>query len=399
MTTQHIITGDCIAGLQTLPDASVHCCVTSPPYWNLRNYNHDGQIGLEETPEEYLEKISAVFAEVYRVLRDDGTLWLNIGDSYSGGKTGRADTGRTFFGKVTRTTEPGETSQRRPPAGTREKNLLGIPWRVAFALQEAGWYLRQDIIWVKPSPMPESVRDRCTKAHEYLFLMSKSPRYFYDGYAISERAIDPTGHEYAGEWRRDRELSEQEGLLRAGGSVACHTRDDNGNVPHYSSGYGLRRNRRSWWNVATSPFPGAHFAVMPVALVEPCIQAGTSEEGCCQKCGAPLSRIIERTRVTRERPNRLVKRTGESGQGNVCPNDAAGVSLTTSGWEPGCDCGAAATACTVLDPFAGSGTTLAVAAALGRNAIGCELNPEYAEMARQRIRKARESRALFENGG
>jgi DNA modification methylase len=350
MTTQRIIPGDCIAGLRTLPDASVHCCVTSPPYWGLRDYGHDGQIGLESTPEAYVARMVEVFREVRRVLRDDGTLWLNLGDSYcsqggerkygsSDGATGRGDApGARLkdvggFGDGTwdwiesNPTEDWATDEwlqelkRRRAAFLKPKDLVGIPWRVAFALQADGWWLRQDIIWHKPNPMPESVRDRCTKAHEYVFLLTKSERYFYDAEAVSEAVVCVRGPENKKPLKGVEEDGEKH-RTRAGLHKAAERWREEG--PPES------RNRRSVWTVTTKPYSGAHFAVMPAALVEPCIKAGCPEGG------------------------------------------------------------------TVLDPFAGSGTTLAVAAELGRNGIGCELNPEYIALAERRIKDARSSVALFE---
>ena len=311
-TRQKTIPGDCVAGLRTIPDASVHCCVTSPPYWGLRDYGHDGQIGLESTPDAYVARMVEVFREVRRVLRDDGTLWLNLGDSYfntspgSGGKCVLAGAGKAM-------TEARYHNANRDFAGTgiKPKDLVGIPWMVAFALRADGWWLRQDIIWHKPNPMPESVRDRCTKAHEYVFLLTKSERYYYDAEAVSEPSADP------GRVRND----------SVGG--ASHVERQQHSLGGVVSGY-LTRNRRSVWTITTKPYSGAHFAVMPPDLVEPCIKAGCPEGG------------------------------------------------------------------TVLDPFAGSGTTLAVAAELGRNAIGCELNPEYIELAERRILASRQSVALFE---
>ena len=342
-----VIQGDCIAGLRTLPDASVHCCVTSPPYWGLRDYGHAGQIGLEDTPEAYVARMVEVFREVRRVLRDDGTLWLNLGDSYAGswGNQGRKETRgtqraingpmiqRLRAGKVhaidcdldedcmcpagegddiypDKKTHTGSWVNNHPTI--KAKDLVGIPWRVAFALQADGWWLRQDIIWHKPNPMPESVRDRCTKAHEYVFLLTKSERYYYDAGAVSEAAAhaDAKGIPYATRRVVDgnpTEIKRQEREYNATG----------------------RRNRRSVWTITTKPYSGAHFAVMPPDLVEPCIKAGCPEGG------------------------------------------------------------------TVLDPFAGSGTTLAVAAELGRNGIGCELNPEYIELANQRIAKSKAKMPLF----
>jgi DNA modification methylase len=350
MSTQRIIPGDCIAGLRTLHDASVHCCVTSPPYWGLRDYGHDGQIGLEATPEAYVARMVEVFREVRRVLRDDGTLWINLGDSYAGswGNQGRKETrgtqrpingpmmqrlkaqpmheidccldedctcpageenGGIYPDKKTRT---GAWVNDHPTL--KAKDLVGIPWRVAFALQADGWWLRQDIIWHKPNPMPESVTDRCTKAHEYVFLLTKSQRYFYDAEAVSEPAA------YAGVEKNDFSAS----------AVGLRIKPSGNAVPGTIYTVKPTRNRRSVWTITTKPYSGAHFAVMPADLVEPCIKAGCPEGG------------------------------------------------------------------TVLDPFAGSGTTLAVAAELGRNAIGCELNPEYIELAERRIKEARASVALFE---
>ena len=265
MSDYRIILGDCIEGMSGLPDGCVNTCVTSPPYFGLRDYGHEGQIGLEDTPEAFVARLVEVFREVRRVLRDDGTLWLNLGDT---------------FGK--------------------DKNLLGIPWRVAFALRADGWYLRQDIIWHKPNAMPESATDRCSKAHEYLFLFSKGPQYHYDAEAIMEPI------------QSDRAASRK---AKAGGAGRKELR------PHGSAydGEGTHRNRRSVWSVSTKPFKGAHFATFPPDLIEPCILAG-------------------------------------------CP--AAG---------------------TVLDPFGGSGTTAGVAIKHGRNAILCELNPDYAAMIPSRV--------------
>lgn len=291
MTTR-ILTGDCRKILATLPDESVHCCVTSPPYFGLRDYGVAGQMGLEQTPAEYVEGMVTVFREVRRVLRDDGTLWLNLGDSYAGHNLPgwRA-------GNEVKNNGASNKNGVGYVAGLKPKDLIGIPWRVAFALQADGWWLRSDIIWHKPNPMPESVADRCTKAHEYLFLLSKSERYFYDAEAIAEEAIR------RGEWNNSNEQHPEYAM-------------------HRIVKVGETRNRRSVWTVATQPFAEAHFATFPPALIEPCIKAG-------------------------------------------CP---------TGG--------------TVLDPFGGAGTSGLVADRLGRNAILIELNPAYAEMARNRIEKS-----------
>jgi DNA modification methylase len=351
--TVTIHTGDCRDVLRTLPDSSVHCCVTSPPYFGLRDYGVDGQIGLEPTPQQFVDELVTVFREVRRVLRDDGTLWLNLGDSYAGsGRGGYAGGASTLNGttegqdnsRIARGSQLAAGLQARqvgagalgrawvpPPADLKQKDLIGSPWMIAFALRSDGWYLRQDIIWAKPNPMPESVTDRCTKAHEYLFLLSKSARYYYDADAIAE---DGTGREsgnktHKGVTEYERSDSEEHrtkaGLLnykpRKRGIPPRHAQ-----FPESSDQSGLdevgrggQRNKRSVWTVATSPFSEAHFATFPPALIEPCILAGCLIGG------------------------------------------------------------------TVLDPFGGAGTTGMVADRLQRNAILIELNPEYAEMQRRRI--------------
>lgn len=329
MTTQRIIPGDCVEGMRTLADRSVHCCVTSPPYWGLRDYGHEGQIGLEDTPEAYVGRMVEVFREVRRVLRDDGTLWLNLGDSYAGGGGFSPDAPcnvkrRQMMAEGTHSHGAfrlgasqhvrNKSGGVKPQGVIKPKDLVGVPWRVAFALQADGWWLRQDIIWHKPNPMPESVTDRCTKAHEYVFLLTKSERYYYDAKAVSEISVSGP----------DRRL--RSSIFAKAGTQGGHARG-----AEYLESDGTR-NRRSVWTVTTKPYSGAHFAVMPAALVEPCIKAGCPEGG------------------------------------------------------------------TVLDPFAGSGTTLAVAAELGRNAIGCELNPAYIELAEKRIKESRAGVAMFEGG-
>ena len=253
--------------LQTLPDCSVNCCVTSPPYYGLRDYGHDGQIGLEQTPDEYVQKLVAVFQEVKRVLRDDGTLWLNLGDSYAGSGKGANPDGSphpstlkgkqgTNTGTVTGINRP----QKAHTIGLKPKDLIGIPWMVAFALRADGWYLRQDIIWYKPNPMPESVTDRCTKAHEYIFLMSKNARYYYDADAIKEDAKPDSSV-------RDRDNTRLNNIPR-------RTRMGGLKVNNYE-----RKNKRSVWSVTTKPYSGAHFATFPPDLIEPCVLAGCHEGG------------------------------------------------------------------------------------------------------------------------
>ena len=264
MTTFRLIPGDCLAGLATLPDASVHCCVTSPPYWGLRDYGVDGQLGLEPTPGEYVAKMVAVFREVKRVLRDDGTLWLNLGDSFFSTTKGSGgpDSSSTLVG--TKAEHNGQRMESRMlsagDTGIKPKDLVGIPWRVAFALQADGWYLRSDIIWAKPNPMPESVTDRPTKAHEYVFLLTKSARYYYDHVAVKEPALNTPGGRLTGSRRKKM----AEGSAQSGTSV-----DTPGTVES--------RNARSVWTITPRPYKGAHFATMPVELAERCIMAGSRE--------------------------------------------------------------------------------------------------------------------------
>lgn len=259
-----ILVGDVRERLRELPDASVQCCVTSPPYWGLRDYGHDGQIGLEQTPDEYVTQMVEVFREVWRVLRDDGTLWLNLGDSYAGsGKSPAGNLGAKHNERHLKNKTNGIVSN-----GLKPKDLVGIPWRVAFALQADGWWLRQDIIWHKRNLMPESVTDRCTKAHEYVFLLTKSARYFYDAEAVSEAVVSVRG---PGNKKPVKGVEEdgQKYRTRAGLHKAAERWREYG-APS-------SRNRRSVWTITTKPFSGPHFAVMPPELAEICIKAGTAE--------------------------------------------------------------------------------------------------------------------------
>lgn len=306
-----IICDDACSALIGLPEQSVQCCVTSPPYWGLRDYGVNGQIGLEQTPQEYVDKMVGVFRYVKRVMRDDGTLWLNLGDSYAGGGNYRGVNSEDTLSKKQSSNRGARgLSQALGAAGKdfgiAPKNLVGIPWRVAFALQSDGWYLRSDIIWHKTNPMPESVTDRPTKSHEYLFLLTKNERYYYDSEAIKEPSVDPEGSakRYESEF----------------GGIKADTRIAQGLVttPKGMREFSGSRNRRSVWTVSTAPYSGAHFATYPPALIKPCILAGTK------------------------------------------PGDI------------------------VLDPFAGSGTTGAVALELGRKAILIELNPDYIKLINER---------------
>jgi len=367
---------DCLEGLKQLPDNSINCCVTSPPYWGLRDYGVDGQLGLEFTPDEYVTKMVDVFREVRRVLRDDGTLWLNLGDSYASrggiGKKGtRGMQGYSAAGG-------GFIKPSAINNGLKPKDLVGIPWRVAFALQADGWYLRQDIIWHKPNAMPESVKDRCTKAHEYIFLLAKSAQYYFDNEAIKETAKNANKTISLGEKSFSKRQAKGVGVEPSGNG-----KSDNYTVKEY-------RNKRSVWTVTTKPFKEAHFAVFPPDLIEPCILAGTSPKA-CEVCGSPWERVVAKTdnRHWTERGNynspkmQALKATGfrnDGGGGFECRN------VKTIGWQPTCTCqNEGKGRCIVLDPFMGSGTTGMVAAMYQRNFIGFELNPEYCKMAEKRI--------------
>ena len=254
-----IIIGNSLEKLKELPSEHVQCIVTSPPYWGLRDYNgEEKQLGLEDTPEEFVDNLVKVFREIKRVLRDDGTAWLNLGDSYSsGGRT-------TTTNQSLRGDKDYGVTRPKPSEGIKPKDLIGIPWRVAFALQADGWYLRQDIIWHKPNPMPESVRDRCTKAHEYIFLLSKNAKYYFDNEAIKEDAVakDRAAGNKVPQKGTDQPFSEtKQGLIKA-------------QQKKYQ-----KRNKRSVWTVTTKPFKGAHFATFPMDLIEPCVLAGCPEGG------------------------------------------------------------------------------------------------------------------------
>ncbi len=371
MNTCEIRQGDCLDLLRQMPDESVNCCITSPPYWGLRDYGtaqwqggdpecshkrdskqseltqtghrnlegavgdgiykhkckrcgaerKDRQIGLELTPESYVQKMVDVFREVRRVLRGDGTLWLNLGDTYSAQRW-------TKKGETTTPAQPmnGMSDTWRAIAPTKEsglpdKNLVGIPWRVAFALQADGWYLRQDIIWHKPNPMPESVTDRCTKAHEYIFLMSKNPNYYFDNESIKERSVwDVDGNGTIKRAERQKEGLKSNPTEMKNGIRIKYPNGNRGDTHQNPKTIYGKRNKRSVWSVNVKPYKEAHFATFPAELITPCVLAG-------------------------------------------CPKDG-----------------------TILDPFGGSGTTGQVAIENGRNAILLELNPEYVKLAEQRIK-------------
>lgn len=318
--------GQAVEIVQSLPEESIQCCVTSPPYFGLRDYGVEGQMGMEPSPEDYVSRLVEVFREVRRALKKDGTLWINLGDSYCNNNN---------------------------ISGLKAKDLTGVPWMVAFALRADGWYLRQDIIWAKPNAMPESVSDRCTKSHEYLFLLSKSGRYFYDGDAIREQAIGQNAHDLTGQgyaapgqspqagsrrdaWKGSSFDTGKTGVHQMGRAQSSASRKTKGLQGSYGTlghdGNGARmpekwnnphgRNKRSVWSIATQPCPAAHFATFPQKLVEPCILAGS--------------------------------RTGDS----------------------------------VLDPFVGSGTTVFVANYLGRKGVGVDINTTYLDLSVERVKHA-----------
>jgi len=491
-----ILVGDCREVLATLPAESIQCVVTSPPYWGLRDYGIVGQIGLEPTPALYVSNIVEVFRAVRRVLRGDGTVWLNLGSSYAFGDSspnrslrgaraydngdtapqGSQDRDSSYPDlcdgcRVTLGAHSVNTARRPPssscvdeprvrdmsrldseqeaprawplaaPASTmhgsssrrregcrhcancgaclavlrsfsrdaqacarrtggiddttamfspsvhhtggtapssmawghyastlKPKDMVPIPWMVAMALQTDGWYLRADIIWAKPNPMPESLTDRPTKAHEYVFLLSKNERYFYDAEAIKEPYPENTNRHFRSGTRLNGNIDNSAEDLRG---AAWHGQPS------------TTRNRRSVWTIASEPYPEAHFATFPTDLVAPCILAGTSERGCCAQCGAPWGRVVERTAMVIDRS----ERTHAFGRTRASGTMLEPPSSITTGWRPSCACSAAVVPCTVLDPFAGSGTALYVAKEYGRRAIGIDLNPAYGALAQARLRQ------------
>ena len=388
--------------MNTWPDKFVHTVVTSPPYWGLRDYGVKGQLGLEKTPEEYVAKMVEVFREVKRVLRDDGTLWLNIGDSYAGGASGSNPSASSKLGSgpggASKHRDNVRFAKREQVAGLKPKDLVGIPWMLAFSLRADGWYLRSDIIWHKPNPMPESVTDRPTKSHEYIFLLTKSEKYFYDSDAIREKNItaDRIGNRFS--YKPGSASSMNDGQhQKMNGAFA--------GLPLNPSG----RNKRTVWTITTKPFSEAHFATFPEDLVEPCIMAGTSEAGVCEVCGSPWDRLIELERSNESNGAKNPQPSGwdrgagshnkkvgryPTGKGVVNGQarekhdvrDGPCVRTTTKGWNPTCECKyEGMNRAIVLDPFMGAGTTALVAARLNRNFIGCELNPEYKRIADKRV--------------
>lgn len=378
MANLEILIGDCRDVLKQLPDESINCVVTSPPYFGLRDYGHDGQIGLEPTPDEFVETLVSVFREVRRVLRKDGTVWLNLGDSYTGYHGNKkSEVPSSSTNGWTKGYDENKRKGRPQDIGLKQKELIGIPWRVAFALQADGWYLRQDIIWAKPNPMPESVRDRCTKAHEYIFLLSKSPKYYYD----HEAAKEPMAASSIPRLKQN--VADQVGTTRANGGAKT-----NGNFKAAGDIESGLRNRRSVWSITTKPYKGAHFATFPPDLIEPCILAGCPEF-VCSDCGSPYSPVHKKTDKQDESYKGSSfskgKTAGRTGGDRTQKGDRF-ISLF-EGYEPTCKCEHTPIPGTVLDPFGGSGTTGGVALKNQRNAILVEINEKYAELIPERVHK------------
>ena len=440
--------------LKKLPDDSIHACITSPPYYGLRSYGtepriwpdgehlicpeaehewgedqpsfHSGQVeqtkwkkisgpgvagnlsrgnycqkcgswrghlGLEPDVNLYVQHLVQIFRQVRRALRSDGTFWLNLGDSFA---TQNAVGNRTLTGRKTgqalncfrdgyippyHAADNVTTGIKRSiPSGLKPKDLMGIPWTVALALRQDGWWLRSDIIWHKPNCMPSSVEDRPTQAHEYVFLLTKSDRYFYDNEAVKEDAVGiPSGNKV-------KLYGLNETPIRSEGEGEIETVRG---IPWKGC---IKRNKRTVWTINTKPFKGSHFAVFPTTLVEPCVLAGTSEQGCCSRCGSPLERVTEKGEAIRIREGSDVSggakqeaATGAHGDNSIFKTGIK-YEIKTIGWKPTCVCkGSVKVPCVVLDPFAGSGTVGEVAKGLGRDSILIELNPSYVELIKQRV--------------
>lgn len=412
MSEWRIINADVLAGLAQLDEQSVQCVVTSPPYWGLRNYGVDGQLGQEAVPdcsgwatgapcgECYICHMVSVFRAVWRVLRDDGTCWVNMGDSYARvGSDGAA-------GKSSRVSGAPRHRNCSVPTGMKPKDMMMMPARLALALQADGWTLRSDIIWAKNNGMPESVTDRPSKSHEHIYLLTKKMHYFFDQDAVSEPVSESTHA------RISQDLANQVGTFRANGGAKSNgplravvkgsTRklaeaaEGNKNNESFNAAMALqvdKRNLRDVWQMNTQGFPGAHFATFPMELPTRCIKAGTSQRGQCPTCGKPWKREVEKDHGPRTADtasayevgtsaNRLAKlrQTARANGGEYAQQ------VKTIGWSPQCACGGEPVPQTVLDPFSGAGTSILAANLLGRRGIGIELNPEYVAMSEERLR-------------
>ena len=376
--------GDCLSVLQTIPSDSVHCCVTSPPYWGLRAYGTEGHIGLESTRQEHIEALLAVFREVRRVLRHDGTFWLNYGDSYAGSSMlgGTARSSLRGLGPSYRKGVDLRIANSRPLGGLKPKDLQMIPARLAIAMQEDGWWVRSEIVWAKGvsfcptysgSVMPESCTDRPTSSHEKIFLLTKSTKYFYNSEAVREKAVSRPPS--PGNRRNNGRLTSSMGHVEE---------------PERNGATSGTRNLRNVWTINTRPYAGAHFATYPEQLVEPCIRAGTSAAGCCPACGSPWRpKVVKSGGILGSSCGNHADdaEKGNAAIGRISSRGGTPYLRGAVGWYPTCSCGADHTIpCVVLDPFMGSGTTGAVAVREGRSFIGIELNPAYVDMAVARIK-------------
>ena len=427
--TYNILLGDTIDVMRGMEPESIHCVITSPPYWGLRDYGVDGAYGLEATLEEYINNMVAVFREVRRILRTDGTVWLNLGDAYAAN--------RSYQVTDTKHIPVGTQSAMSVPSGLKPKDLIGLAWRVAFALQADDWWLRSDIVWHKPNPMPESVTDRPTRAHEYVFLLTKSGHSLYwthrdkigtksqpvPDYRWIDQGTDTEYTKEPDDWSDEVvvcplcqgqgwQTIEQGQVSMFDGIPAlrvpcpqCNrdgSEDDNtiGLISrwkrinlwdahdYFYDAHAMREpnpssaNKRTVWSIATQPYKKAHFATFPEKLVEPCVLAGTSAHGVCGDCGAPWERVVGRGTATNQHAHRVFHESVGYGR-KMRAGDPSHV--CTLRWEPTCSHDADVVPATVLDPFSGSGTTGVVALRHGRSFIGIEINPDYINMSHKRI--------------
>lgn len=448
MQLNKIYHGNSLEVLKTFPDSSIDCVVTSPPYWCLRDYGtapvefpameyslfgftvsvekQTCSLGLEANVNDFIGHMVLIFREVFRVLKGSGTCWINMGDSYAGSSKGGAnypENAKLYLQGTNKGTLAKATVINTVKNVVKPKDMLGVPWMLAFALREDGWYLRQDIIWSKPNPMPESVTDRCTKSHEYIFLLSKSNRYYYDADAIKTK-IKSTATTYLKDGTRS--LTSWQTGSGAHSAIRHNTKEGSfiektkrvvykemrdsyglngkGFVGHSgnfnSSGNligGGKANKRSVWTVATKPFKEAHFATFPEELIVDCIKAGTSEYGCCSHCGEPYIRDFTKELIPTAKASYNSKPDSRDAKADTLDQGSNRIKdghkpgwvnrTTTKGWVPSCACSADIDKAVVLDPFMGAGATALVARKLNRNFVGVELNQEYIETSEKRLRK------------
>jgi DNA modification methylase len=339
-----LVEGNCKDVLKTFPSNTFQCCVTSPPYWQLRDYFVDGQLGHEETPEQYVDNLVSIAKEIKRVLRKDSVFWLNIGDGYN------------------------KKPFKHPEI--KQKDLIGIPWAVAFALRKDGWYLRQDVVWKKENPIPDGAKDRPTRSHEYIFQLTKSKKYFYDYYAVLEESSSERSKTTIGFGSR-----KQKGTYR---------QDQERIYVDYGT-----RNKRDVWSVPVASSGKGHFAVYSPKLIDPCVKSSVSKKGCCPKCRSPWKRILEKQKVLREK-NKELKEMEEKdvfeGTNTLLSQKEYIWEINEKGWEPTCKCNIKdTTPCLVLDPFNGSGTSALVSFMNEADYVGIDINDEYLEVTRERF--------------